>query len=305
MTFVNSDNFTARDTCVAFGQFDGLHAGHMAVLSTLKEKEKCGYNSVMLKLEDQDLQQQAKCLTVPEDMRRILQDNGPQIVALHPAVASDIHIEPEKFITEILLDKMGAKVVVAGAGCRFGKDKRGNVQMLKEHAALHGFELCIVEMVYEDEAIITSDIIREDILSGNLERANRMLGNKYTLRGEVVHGKALGRGAKMPTANLQPHESKLIPAHGVYATLTKVDGEYFRGLTNIGLRPTVDDLPHVTIETFLLDFSRDIYGKIIETELSLFVRETRKFNDLNEVRAQIDIDLEQIQKHFDKNWEDK
>jgi riboflavin kinase/FMN adenylyltransferase len=253
----------------------------------------------MLHLVDYDTHKQAKCLTAPEDIRPTLREDSPQIITSYPLAMPGDCIEPEKFITEILLGKMGAKTVIAGADCRFGKDDRGDARMLMEFAASHGFEVHIIDEAREDDTIITSDIIRSDLFSGNLPRANRLLGYPYILRGEVVHGKQLGRTAKMPTANLQPPPSKLIPAHGVYATLTKVGDERFYGLTNIGLRPTVDDSPHVTIETFLLDFDRDIYGQIIETELSLYVREVRKFKDLTEVRSQIDLDLAEVRKHFE------
>ena len=298
MIYEYSEDFNMANTCIAFGNFDGLHAGHLKILSALKELEQQKLTSVMLRLLDHDLQRQAKCLTVEDDIPGILQENRPQITISHPVTSADDYMEPEILITKLLSERLGAKKIVVGENCRFGKDGRGDVHLLEKYADQLGYELIVIDTVCKDGEIVTSEAIRKDLLCGNLERANECLGGRYTLRGAVVHGKALGRGAKMPTANLQPHPSKLIPAQGVYATVTRVDGEQYIGMTNIGLRPTVDNSPHVTIETFLLDFDRDIYGKTIEVELGLFVRETRKFNNLDEVRAQIDVDLEHVQKHF-------
>jgi len=298
MTFEYSNDFNLQNTCITFGNFDGLHAGHKKIFEILKQQEQNEHTSVMFRLVNHNNQRQAKCLTVEDDIRATLQESCPQIIISHPFISEVDCIEPEEFIAKILSERLGAKKIVVGENCRFGKGGRGDVQLLKEYAEQFEYEVIVVDNVCNNNDIITSDAIRNDLMCGNLERANQYLDNRYTLRGVVVHGKALGRGAKMPTANLQPHPSKLIPAHGVYATMTKVGKEQYLGMTNIGLRPTVDDSPHVTIETFLLDFDRDIYGKRIETELSLYVRETRKFNNLDEVRAQIDIDLEHVRKHF-------
>jgi len=302
MSYIHLNDYKMHDTCIAFGHFDGLHIGHMEVLSVLKEREKSGLTSIMLQLEDPELFLASKCLTTPDENRYILKDNTPQVIIAHPLTVSSSNIEPEEFITNLLLNKMGARTIVAGANCRFGKDGRGDAQLLSEFAEIYDFEAHIVDTVYEGDNIITSDIIRSDLESGNLAWANQRLGYRYSLRGRVIPGNEANFRARMPTVTMQPHASKLIPAHGVYATITKVDGEHFYGLTNIGLRPSIGDLEHVTIETFIPNFDRNIHGKAVETQLCLYVRETRKFGSLNEVRAQIDLDLEQVRTHFDRNW---
>lgn len=302
MLYMQSNEFKMRNTCVAFGRFDGLHVGHREVLARLIEEERRGLTSVLLQLHHQphDLFGRHKRLSTRDEMSSLLQEKGPQVMLSHTLSAADISLEPEAFIAGILRDKLGAKVVVAGADCRFGKDGGGNAELLRECASAYGYEAVIVDTVCEEGNAVCSQAIRQCLLAGEVEKANRLLGAPYLLRGEVVHGKALGRGSNMPTANLQAGPSKLIPAHGVYATLTKVDDEVFFGLTNIGHRPTVDNLKHVTIETFLLDFSQNIYGKVIETQLHLYIRGVQKFDSLDDVRAQIDSDLEQVRSYFEQ-----
>ena len=136
-----------------------------------------------------------------------------------------------------------------------------------------------------------ADMIRAALLNKDVALANKLLAHPYTLCGIVTHGKALGRRSNMPTANLQLQPDKFIPAHGVYATVTKIDDISYLGVTHIGPRPTVDDSTEVTVETYMPDFSGDIYGRYIETELHFYLRETKKFNNLDEVKAQVDLDI--------------
>ena len=252
----------------------------------------------MLLIEDKHTKPTNKCLTTADEVRSLLQDYGPQFILPHLVNPSENCMEPEEFIEEILLEKMGAQIVVAGSDCRFGKNGRGNAKQLEKYAETRGFQALIIDPVRQDDTIITSEIIREDLLSGNLAQANRRLGYPYTLRGEVVRDNVAGKVSRIPTIKLETHPSKLIPAHGVYATITKVDDKYFLGLTKIGQSPTVDDSPDVTIETFLLDFEQDISGKTVETQLNYYVREIRKFNSQDEVRTQIDKDMEQVRNNF-------
>ena len=138
---------------------------------------------------------------------------------------------------------------------------------------------------------ISSERIQTALLAAQIEDAEAMLGYPYTLRGEVVYGRQLGRTVGMPTVNLKIADEKLLPAHGVYGTITIVDGVRYLGVTSIGLRPTVDNLPHITIETFLLHFNRDLYGQHISLELKTFIRPITKFESLEAVRQKVDEDV--------------
>lgn len=152
--------------------------------------------------------------------------------------------------------------------------------------------------VYSSGGIIESDSIRRALSDKNIELANDMLGCRYSLRGEVVAGKALGRGSNMPTANILVPPDKFLPAHGVYVTVSRVNGAEYHSLTNIGTRPTVDDSDSVTIESHLLDFTGDLYSQTMEIELHRYIRGIRRFGSLDEVRAQVDSDIIQARSYF-------
>ena len=145
--------------------------------------------------------------------------------------------------------------------------------------------------------------IRKALLDKDIALANRLLGHPYTLRGTVTRGKSLGRRVHMPTANLKAPDGVFIPAHGVYATVNRLNGVEYIGLTHIGRKPTVETSGKVTIETYLLDFDGDIYDRIIETELHLYIRETRKFNSLEALKKQVDKDIIAARKFFDSRSE--
>ena len=151
---------------------------------------------------------------------------------------------------------------------------------------------------YEGKPVSTDDI-KQAIVDGDFDKMTALLGETYIMQGTVVHGKAAGRKHGMPTANLGVAENKLFPPHGVYATLSCMEGTFFRGMTNIGLRPSDDDIPIATIETWLMNFSRDIYGKRITLKVYKYIRGVVKFANLDEVRKQIDKDVLQISEFMD------
>jgi riboflavin kinase/FMN adenylyltransferase len=232
-----------------------------------------------------------------DEKTKLIEKNGPMFMVHLPFDKSIATMEPEEFIKEILMNRFGAKVIVVGNNCRFGKNGNGDIQTLKELSNQLGYELVPVETVNYDEKPITDDWINYEIIEGDIKTANALLGSPFTLCGSIIHGKALGRKFGMPTANLRLPENKIIPKHGVYATLTNIDGEWIKGLTNIGRRPSVDNQTHVSIETYLLDFSEDIYGKEVCLQLHYYIRGVKKFNNLEEVTQQVKLDLITA-----KNW---
>lgn len=155
----------------------------------------------------------------------------------------------------------------------------------------HASATRLIEPITYEGSRITSERIRQALREGRTEQAEAMLGYPYTLSGEVVYGRQLGRTVGMPTVNLSVDPSKLLPKHGVYGTITIVDGQRFLGVTSIGPRPTVDDSSRVTIETFLLHFSRDLYGQHISLEVKTFIRPITKFENLEAVRRKVDEDV--------------
>ena len=165
------------------------------------------------------------------------------------------------------------------------------IELVEQLPEICSSDILSIDTIRYKDLPITSERIQAALLAGEIEDAEAMLGYPYTLRGEVVYGRQLGRTVGMPTVNLKTADEKLLPAHGVYGTITIVDGVRYLGVTSIGPRPTVDNLPTVTIETFLLHFNRELYGQHISLELKMYIRPITKFENLEAVRKKVDEDV--------------
>ncbi|NLL78012.1 MAG: riboflavin biosynthesis protein RibF [Clostridiales bacterium] len=278
-----------RDTYVAFGSYDGVHKGHLKLLEALSEKGRkdqketvavsCYYPSAM----------KEGVLTTEEEKAYFIEKTGVDCLISYNM--EEECLSWEDFVTKVIFGKLGAKVIMTA-------EHDDRLENLKKIAGWHGCEVCTVESVLYKNEIISSDLVTKYFMECKLEEVTQMCGHTYIMIGEVVHGKALGRTVGMPTANLGVGETKLKPPSGVYATRTRVDGEFYQGLTNIGTRPSVDDLPVITIETFLLDFSKDIYGKKLILEVHSFIRGVQKFDNLEQVQNQVQKDLTQVKDYL-------
>ena len=285
MNYSGELDFRISGTCVAFGNFDGVHIGHRAVIDKVLQESKQGLKSVILYYK---CQSESKVLSTNEEKQILLGAYHPDILVSY---GNDCRTIDEEFIRNILSAKLGAKMVVVG------KDNP-NLPLLQTCSEKYGYVIRECDTVCVGGEPVTSVRIAKEISEGLLAKANEMLGHPYFLHGQVVHGKALGRTVGMPTANLGVPSEKWVPRHGVYATTTVIDGKRYKGMTNIGRRPSVDDFQYDTIETFLLDFSQDIYDRKIDLEAQLFVRETQKFNSLTEVQQQVKKDIEYVRNHI-------
>ena len=278
---------------IAFGCFDGMHAGHRKVIDSL-----IGYESqipVVLSFEETE----RPILYSEEEKAYLVAKEGVSVFCSMPEAEASA-LTGRAFAEEILAGKLRAKSVVCGETVRFGADGAG-AEELKAFGEEFGFSVDVVPTVtYEGEAV-TTDAVKEAFAAGDFAKVKRLLGHTYVMIGEVVHGKAEGRQHGMPTANLKVASNKMFPPHGVYGTLSFFDGAFYRGLTNIGLRPSADTIPIPTIETFLLDFDRDIYGKRNVLEVHEYIRGVMKFTGgLDEVRAQITKDIANINSYMDQ-----
>lgn len=301
MEHIYSKDFKMDNTCVAFGQFDGLHRGHRAVIDKLVEQEGKNLTSVLLSFDynPTNIFGVNKVIYTEEEKEFILSEDSPQVMVSYPFTSEIGDMEPDVFIKNILVDKLGVKVVVAGENCKFAKDCSGDIDTLKHFSSIYGYDVVCVKTIKENGQAITTNVIRNAFDEGLLDEANKLLGHTFTMIGEVVHGKALGRTVGMPTANLGVPENKIMPNNGVYATLSEIDDKFVQGLTNIGQRPSVDDHSYVTIETFLLDFSQNIYGKKLALEIHSYIRGVVKFNNIEEVKIQVDKDIQSIRAYLD------
>lgn len=279
MNYMKDTEFQLADTCVAFGYFDGVHIGHRAVVDKLLEEKTL--TSVVVALEPE-----GKVLSTPREKEYLMEKMGVENMV---SLSADVVDNAKAFVEEILIGKLGAKKVIVGEGFTFGDC--GSAELLREL----GLEVVVVDTVCLDGEAVSSDSVIKAFEAEDFPKATEMLGGHYLVIGPVKHGKAAGRKHGMPTANLGFSEEKILPPLGVYGCLSRVEGEVHQGMTNIGRRPSDDDMDYISIETFLLDFKGDLYDKEQILEVYIYVRGVVKFaGGLDEVRRQIDKDIANI-----------
>jgi riboflavin kinase / FMN adenylyltransferase len=292
------DTFKKLDfAVVTSGTFDGVHLGHQKILDCLKETaQKKGGESVIITFFPHPRMvlfndsQNLKLLNTISEKIQLLEHFGIDHLVIIPFTREFSEIDSQTFIQDILIEKIGAKVLVIGYDHRFGKNREGGFEYLKENAAEFGFE--VVEIPRHDvESIgISSTIIRNSILAGDVQQASLLLGSNYTLTGKVVKGKQLGRTLGYPTANIYVVEDyKLIPTDGVYAVYVTYNNKIFKGVLNIGKRPTIEGKDR-TIEVNIFDFDKEIYGENLSISFEKKIRDEKKFDSLDALKAQITID---------------
>ena len=284
---------------VTSGTFDGVHIGHKKILSRLREiSQLSGGQTVVLTFwphprtvvsEDS---QSLQLLSTIEEKIALFAQLGIDHLAIIPFTRSFSELSSEDFIRQILVDKIGTKKLVIGYDHRFGKNREGSFEFLKENCSQYGFEVEEIPRQDIEDMAISSSRIRKALVTGQIHEANELLGRPYSISGTVVKGKQLGRTIGFPTANVHPEESyKLIPQNGVYAIKAVYKDEIFKGMLNIGVRPTVDGTSK-TIEANLFDFNREIYGEELRVELLHYLRPEQKFDGLPALVAQINLDKE-------------
>ncbi len=290
MKIIKGLDFKIENSAVSLGKFDGFHRGHRLLLDRILEPPKL-YATVFTF----DGILNGKQIYLEEEKRSLLERLGVEREVLFPFSEKTRSMTPETFIREMLVERMDAKLICVGEDFHFGKDRRGDVDMLSKYAPQYGYELCVFPKIKEDGEVISSTRIRGELAQGRIEKANRLLGDPYFVRGEVVHGNALGRTIGMPTANLLPGEQKLLPAYGVYATRVEADGKVYGGVTNVGVKPTIG-ADRANVETTLLHFDGNLYGKQITVYFLEFLRPEQRFDSLEELKAQMSRDKAKAEK---------
>lgn len=278
---------------VAFGTFDGVHSGHRAVIERLPGH--AGQAPVVLSCEEKG----APVICSEQEKALLLRELGVGRMISVPA--EDVrNMKAEDFAREILHERLNAVSVVAGENLRFGSDEKGIMELLA-FGEKYGFSVDTVPVVCVDGEPVSADAVRRAVQDGDYAKMERLLLHPHLMIGRIVHGKGEGHRHGMPTANLAPAANKLLPPYGVYATVTRLDGALYLGVTNIGLRPSADASPVPTVETFLMDYSGDIYDKEVLLELHAYIRGIIKFPDgLEAVRRQIDMDVKTARDFFER-----
>ncbi|HHT57065.1 bifunctional riboflavin kinase/FAD synthetase [Herbinix luporum] len=295
-------DFNIKNSAVTLGKFDGLHQGHQILIDKVLSLKEEGYTSVMFTFlyhpynlfSDNEI----KLIFTEDEKKHILSQSGLDVLISYPFSHDTKNIEPEDFIKNILVEKLDAKLIVVGNDFRFGRNRRGDINMLKAMEDIYGFKVISFEKKRWEDTIISSSVIRNELQRGHMERVNNLLGRTYFIRGKVLDGRKIGRTIGMPTTNLLPPSNKLLPPCGVYTSRTIIDGVSYPGMTNIGYKPTVGKEKEKGVETYIFDFSKDLYGKEIDIELLEYVRPEIKFDSIEELKVKMEEDLTFGRKFF-------
>jgi riboflavin kinase/FMN adenylyltransferase len=262
-----------------------MHQGHLAVLDTLvKEAKNAKLESVVVSFVAGKNRNEKQVLTTEEEKAYFAQQAG--VDAFLTYEIEEIGTFSHRMLTK-LFNQLGVEMVVMG-------ESNSHLKELQSVCEKHEIQVVLVAPVMEDGKEVSTKRVRTALMEGRFDKGTALLGHPYIIIGVVEHGKALGRTVGMPTANLGVDNRKWKPPSGVYATWSEIQGVKFKGVTNIGTRPSIDDLSHITIETHLLNFSRDIYDMKIRLEVYFYIRGVRKFQSLSEVQQQVQKDLEQV-----------
>lgn len=282
-----------KNTAITLGKFNAIHLGHQRLIQSIcREKEKMGCETVLFSFDTSNVNSQ-KLITTKEERIALCNNFGIDHVIFYPVNKETMSIEPENFIEDILVKALDVKVVVTGQDFCFGRNRRGNIKMLEQYGEKYGFKLIVAESVMMGDIKVSSSVIKEYLSEGLVEKANELLGYKYFIMGRVSEGKHNGRLIDTRTINITPKNEKILPKNGVYKSKTYIDNEVYKSITNIGTNPTVKNDSQILVETHIFDFNQDIYNKGVKVEFEKFIREEKKFANLQELKSQILLDISQ------------
>ena len=284
MIVVKKQPYQMKNTAVCIGKFDGLHMGHQSLIAEISKYTQ--YQKVLFTFAFPE----GPYILTPEEKYVKAEKLGIDFYVECPFDETLKELSAEEFFDEILLRQCDAKVICVGDDFHFGKNRGGDVRLLQKMSEKAGIVCIVVPKKKMYDEIISSTRIRKCLGDGSLSLANELLGAPYMVMGEVVHGNKIGRTLDMPTANQIPEGRKLLPPFGVYASRVCVEGEYYFGVTNLGVKPTIPGENQIGVETCLLQFEGDLYGKKIQVELCEFIRGERKFANLEQLMHQMEAD---------------
>jgi len=283
-------------TVVTIGNFDGVHLGHRAILGRVQQRAReLEAQAVAVTFDPHPLKvlrpgMHLPLLTTPAQKLKLLNASGLEAVVVLPFTREFAALPARDFVLRYFCDGLKVREVVVGHDYCFGRNREGNIDLLRELGRTHGFTVQVVWAVEVDGAVVSSSLIRAMLKLGRVAEAAHLLGRSYGVVGRVIQGK--GRGAKLlgvPTANLRP-ENELLPATGIYAVRVRRGAETWLGAANIGTCPTFEN-GEFSLEVHLLDFAGDLYGDTLEVEFMARLREERKFPSLEALSAQIHADI--------------
>jgi riboflavin kinase/FMN adenylyltransferase len=302
--FHGTDNANiTRSTVLTLGVFDGLHLGHQRIMQTVVERAKT-VNAVPTAI---TFDPHPRSVLYPENAPPLLQTldqrlSNFQVLGIEQTIVTRFDHDfaaqdAEIFLRDIVHERLQAKEVYLGKGFAFGKNRGGNIELLRRISAELGFFADEVSEITLRGSRISSSKIRELLAAGKTNLARRMLGRSYGVEGQIVRGDQRGRTIGFPTANLKPH-NRVIPKYGVYATATLINDVWRRSITNVGVRPTFDGDKEPSIETYVFDFDGDLYGDVLRVRFLHRIRDEKKFGGIEELKAQIGLDSRRALNYF-------
>ena len=287
---------------IGLGNFDGLHRGHLKIVERVKRGALERGGSAMAMTFDPHPPRVVR----PDKAPPLLMTEAQKLDALQRAGIQSVAVvrfthelsrwDPETFVRQVLVEWLRVAEVWVGANFLFGRDRSGNFSLLRTLGQRFGFRAEKIDPVRYKEFVVSSTRVRRLVSEGRMDEAGGLLGHPYCIDGQVVEGRRRGRELGSPTANLRTG-NELVPPDGVYATTVAVDGVVHAGITNIGMRPTFGESER-TIETHLLNFSGDLYGRDVRLGFVLRLRDERRFEDVDALKAQIDADRRRAERLF-------
>lgn len=282
-------------SAVALGKFDGIHLGHRRLLERVLEQKSQGLWTVVFTFDTSAASffgGETKELSTREEKRAVFSRLGIDVLIEFPLNRGTAATEPAEFVARYLAEQMRTAYLCAGPDISFGKGGAGDYKLLSEYAGTCGYQVELIDKVRVDGEEVSSTRVRQAVREGDMEKVSVMLGAPYCVSGKVVHGRQLGRKLGMPTANILPDVRKLLPPNGVYYSRARLGDAVYRGISNVGCKPTVSDEKIMGVETYLYDFSGEVYDRDMTVELLAFRRAERAFESVEALRRQIEADVE-------------
>ena len=292
-----ASDFEKLDLCLAIGNFDGIHKGHQEIIN--KIKEIASNNNLLSSIMSFNPHPRVYFNQINEPFNIYTQSDKINFLE---RLGLDIFIDfsfdnnlsvlsADDFVTKILIDKLNIKYLVIGSDFKFGKDRKGNFKILEKYAEKNNFNIHLIDpiMLADKSDKYSSSIIRSQIKDGYMEDVTESLGRPWHMHGTIIEGDKRAREINFPTANMIP-DQHILPKRGVYCVEVLLEGKKYKGVSNFGLRPTVDG-SKLLLETHMFNFSEEIYGKELTVEFLTFIRSEQKFNNFEELTKQINKDI--------------
>lgn len=281
-----------EQSIVTIGTFDGVHLGHQKIISRLVElKKKQGGETLLFTFDPHPRkvlfpeQKDLKLITTTAEKCMLLEQFGIDNVLVFPFTRDFSQMQATDYVSQILAAALQTRTLVIGYDHRFGSNREGNIETLKQLSGTYHFAVEEIPAQEINQLNVSSTRIRKALEEGDIATANDFLGYRFFITGKVVKGKQLGRTIGYPTANIDiGNDDKIIPRIGVYAVNVDINGETYKGMLNIGYNPTTDTDHAIKIEVNIFDFDKDIYGSNIKVEFVKWIRNEEKFANLEELK---------------------